>query len=181
MDNGTQQTETAAKPAKRQYAKPTERLEAAALLIGAGMPVAQAAKQLGYSETGTQKLKERIKEKGLDRFLTEKRVKTATKVVDTFMKGQPVGREYKRDKAGRIEKDEVGNPVVLEPGIYPKDSTIKDCAMSVLDREYPKKVEGGGGDTITFTKIDLSVYQMVPVTHNSPILDATASGNVVDK
>lgn len=181
MDNGTQQAKTVAKPTKRQYAKPTERLTAAAALMSAGMDKKKALETLGYSPNSINGINQRIKEKGLDKFLTEKRVKTATKVVDTFMKGQPVGREYKRDKAGKIEKDEVGNPVILEPGIYPKDSTIKDCAMSVLDREYPKKVEGGGGDTITFTKIDLSVYQIAPTTHNPSVLEVVASGNVVDK
>jgi hypothetical protein len=64
------------------------------------------------------------------------------------MQGKPIGR-----KTG---KDETGNAIVLEPGILPKDSTIKDCAMSVLDRAYPKAQETST-QHISFTQINLGV------------------------
>jgi hypothetical protein len=142
-------TETITKQ-RKGYAKPTERLTAAAALIGAGMTPTQAAEQLGYSTKGVGDMVTRIKEKGLGHFLTEKRVKTATHVVDTFMKGKPIGR--------KIEQDGEGKLIVIEPGIYPKDSTIKDCAMSVLDRQYPKQADAGQIN-VSFTKIDLTIYQ----------------------
>jgi len=150
----------------KSYAKPTEKLTAVAALLGAGMQPGQALEHLGYSPKSINGITQRIKEKGLDKFLTEKRVKTATGVIDTFMQGKPVGRKYKRDEKGRVEKDEVGIPIVLEPGVFPKDTTVKDCAMSVIDRQYPKKEEQGSNN-ISFTKIDLTIYQALP-NSNAP-------------
>lgn len=161
-------TITATKP-RGPYAKPTERLTAAAALIAAGMRPEQAAVQLGYSPKSINGITQRIKDKGLDRFLTEKRVKTATTVIDTFMQGKPVGRKVKRDAKGRVQTDEVGKPIVLEPGIYPKDSTVKDCAMSVLDRQYPKQSDSTP-NSVSFTKIDLTVYSNNP---GPQVLDIT--------
>lgn len=147
-------TKTCTRP--KAYAKPTERLTAAAALIAAGIPPEQAAIQLGYSPKSINGITQRIKDKGLSQFLTEKRVKTATGVIDTFMKGKPIGRKLKTEN-GKVVKDEVGNPIVLEPGIFPKDSTVKDCAMSVLDRQYPKREEQGNS-SVSFTKIDVTIY-----------------------
>jgi len=142
---------------RKSYDKPTKRLQAAALLMEAGMEPEQAAIQVGYSPKSINGINQRIKEKGLDGFLTPKRVKTATKVVDTFMRGKPIGRE--------VKKDEEGKTIVLEPGVYPKDSTVKDCAMAVLDRQYPKQQEQGP-TSVSFTKIDLTIYQSI----NPPIM-----------
>jgi hypothetical protein len=149
-------------PTKRggAYKEPTERHVAAAALIDAGMDPKIAARQLGYSEHYVPRLVQRIKEKGITEYVTEKRLKSAKHVVDTFMKGQPVGR--------KIGKDEVGNAVVLEPGIMPKDSTIKDCAMSVLDRAYPKAQEGTQ-QSISFTQINLGVLTPTPICSEKDI------------
>jgi DNA-binding CsgD family transcriptional regulator len=137
------------------YAKPTERLMAAAALIGAGMRPEDAAVQLGYSPKSVNGIGQRIKEKGLDKFLTEKRVKTATQVVDTFMRGKPIGRKTKEEIVVEDGK-EVRKTVVLEPGVFPKDSTVKDCAMSVLDRAYPKQSEEKPTG-VSFTQVNISL------------------------
>jgi hypothetical protein len=148
---------TATKPRRpTSYAKPTEKLTAAAALIAAGMTPVQAATHLGYSPKSANGITQRIKEKGLDKFLTERRVKTATGVIDTFMKGKPIGRKLKTEN-GKVVMDELGKPIVLEPGVFPKDSTVKDCAMAVLDRQFPKKVEEEGGNRINFTQINISL------------------------
>jgi hypothetical protein len=130
------------------YAGPTDRMIAAAALLDAGMDRKQVAQQLGYAPSYAKSMSRRIKEKGVDEYVTEKRLKSAKNVVDTFMQGKPIGR-----KTG---KDETGNAIVLEPGILPKDSTIKDCAMSVLDRAYPKAQETST-QHISFTQINLGV------------------------
>ena len=145
----TQPSKRTPKPIK-EYAKPKERLIAAAALIDAGMTPKEAAKQLGYAEKYVPGMVQRIRNKGISEFVTEKRLKSAKNVIDTFMQGKPIG--VKR------EKDEEGRMVVVAPGISPKDSTIKDCAMSVLDRAYPKKEEFGS-TSVSFTKIDLTIYQ----------------------
>jgi hypothetical protein len=157
-------TETITKQ-RKGYAKPTERLTAAAALIGAGMEPKQAAATLGYSQKSLNGIKERIKEKGLDGFLTPKRVRKAVTVIDTFMQGKPVGRKVE-EQIETVNGEEVRKTIILEPGVYPKDSTVKDCAMSVLDRAYPKQQEQGTTN-ISFTKIDLTVYQ-APVNDNTP-------------
>jgi hypothetical protein len=145
------------KKPRKSYAKPTERLTAVAALMSAGMEPEQAAIQVGYSPKSINGINQRIKEKGLDNFLTEKRVKSATKVVDTFMQGKPIGRKTKEEIVVEDGK-EVRKLVVVEPGVYPKDSTIKSCADSVLDRAYPKQQEQGSTH-ISFTKVDISIIR----------------------
>lgn len=173
IEEGERKPETATKRRNipKEYAKPTERLMAAAALIGAGMTAEQAAIQLGYSPKSINGINQRIKEKGLDKFITEKRVKTATGVIDKFMKGQPVGRKTEIQVVVE-DGEEVRKTIILEPGISPKDSTIKDCAMSVLDRAFPKQQDEGGKGNISFTQVNISLASTVPdpaAISNAPI------------
>ena len=171
MSDTTPEAQAEKTPPKRrnipkEYAKPTERLAAAAALMAAGMTPEQAAVQLGYSPKSINGITQRIKEKGLDKFLTEKRVKTATGVVDTFMKGKPIGRKVEKQVV--IEDgQEVIKTIVLEPGVFPKDSTIKDCAMSVLDRAYPKQSEEKPAG-ISFTQVNISLCAPTNTSLNPP-------------
>jgi hypothetical protein len=137
------------------YKLPTERHTAAAALMDAGMDPKAAARQLGYSEHYVPRLVQRIKEKGIGEYVTEKRLKSAKHVVDTFMKGKPIGRRVE-EQVEIVDGVEVRKTIVLEPGVFPKDSTVKDCAMSVLDRAYPKQSEEKPAG-MSFTQVNISL------------------------
>lgn len=151
------------------YKKTTKRLEAAALLMDAGMKPIKAIESLGYSKNSIDGIRKRIKEQGLAEFVTKKRVKSATKVIETFMSGRPVGR---------IEEEQPdGTVMVIEEGVKPKDSTVLAAANTVLDRAYPKAQEHQAGDTYNFIKVDLTEYRNPPTSPEIDITPEKAVGN----
>jgi transposase-like protein len=145
---------TVPETAQRMRNKPVTDDKAAviAMLRTEGMKTKAIAETLGISASTVYQAEHYLKKSGKKPLLSPKRIKNAVRVLDTFMQGKPIGRVEETDP-------DTGDKKVVEPGVYPKCSTIKACADAVLDREYPKVQEQQGGPSISFTKIDLTVYQ----------------------
>jgi len=138
VDDAQTTPATPATPAKvgcgrGQYRRSTEKLTAAALLIANGLTPRQAADAVGYRDKNEYNMVGRIKRKGLDEFLTKKRVKTAVYAIDKLMAAEPFG-----------ELTAV------------KDSTVLAAAQSVIDRKYPKQQEIQA-QNVSFTSINLTL------------------------
>ncbi len=137
-----------------------EREAVIAMLKSEGMSTKVIAQTLGLSTGTVYNVNSRLKKNGNNPFLTPKRIKAATKVIDTFMRGERIGIIEEIDP-------ETGEKTVIDPGIKPKCSTIKACADSVLDRAYPKAQEEGGKGNISFTQVNISLAS--GIASNPPI------------
>lgn len=121
-----------------------------AMLQAEGMTTKAIAETLGLSKGTIYNVNTRLKKNGNNPLLTPKRIKAATKVIDTFMQGKRIGIVEEKDPI-------TGEIKITDAGVKPKCSTIKACADSVLDRAYPKAQDDAGRGNVSFTQVNISL------------------------
>ena len=153
MDNEAEQAPetvdaTDTKRRRGNYKGPRERATAVALLVEAGMEPKDAARQLGYKVKNNSQALERLNRYGIQELITKRRVKSALHGTDSFLPGRGVGE------------------------VTPNPSVTWQAAAAVLDRAYPRQVEGSAAP-VSFTVVNLSLVAPGNMQSNAETVDIT--------